>query len=48
VKDAADQAGAHTHFIVSPGTAHDWHTVQYAWTQALPVLAESTGLSGLS
>jgi len=48
VYDAAGAAGAHTHLIVSPGTAHDWHTVRYAWEQALPLIAESTGLSGIS
>ncbi|WEO79093.1 alpha/beta hydrolase-fold protein [Cryobacterium sp. SO2] len=43
---AAHTAGANTHLLVSPGTAHDWHTVQYAWTQALPLIAVSTGLPG--
>lgn len=47
VADAASAAGAHTDVIVSPGTGHDWHTVQYAWSTALPLLAESTGLADL-
>lgn len=48
IVDAAGHAGAHTHLIVSPGTAHDWHTVQHAWTQALPLIMESTGFAGVS
>ena len=42
---AATAAGADTQLIVSPGTAHDWHTVQFAWTTALPLLAARTGLA---
>lgn len=41
---AATMAGAGTDLIVSPGTAHDWHTVQFAWTTALPLIAARTGL----
>ena len=42
--DSARAAGATTQVFVSPGTAHDWHTVQYAWTQALPVIAARGGV----
>lgn len=41
---AAKSAGAVTQTIVSPGTAHDWRTVHYAWSEALPTLAVRTGL----
>ncbi|TFC53320.1 hypothetical protein E3T26_14970 [Cryobacterium sp. TMT1-21] len=44
LETAARRAGATTELIVSPGTAHDWHTVIYAWTRALPVIATTTGL----
>jgi len=42
---AATAAGASTDLIVSPGTAHDWHTVHFAWTTALPLIAARTGLA---
>ncbi|WP_166792451.1 alpha/beta hydrolase family protein [Cryobacterium sp. TMT1-66-1] len=42
--DAAARAGVDTHLFVSPGTAHDWHTVDYAWTKALPIIAARTAL----
>jgi enterochelin esterase-like enzyme len=42
--DAAALAGATTRVIESPGTAHDWHTVRFAWTTALPALTEALGL----
>ena len=42
-EDAA-RAGVDTHLFVSPGTAHDWHTVDYAWTTALPIIAARTAL----
>ncbi|MBG6213479.1 MAG: esterase family protein [Cryobacterium sp.] len=42
--DAAKRAGVDTHLFVSPGTAHDWHTVDYAWATALPVIAARTAL----
>jgi enterochelin esterase-like enzyme len=41
---AAARAGVSTRLIVSPGTAHDWHTVIFAWRRALPVIAAATGL----
>ena len=44
IGDAAAAAGADTHRIVSPGTAHDWHTVQCAWAPALPLIAARAGL----
>lgn len=45
LKAAAERAGATTDLLVSPGTAHDWHTVVYALTRALPLLAAHTGLT---
>jgi len=44
VADAARRAGVNTHLFVSPGTAHDWHTVDYAFSKALPLIATRTGL----
>ncbi|MBC7723488.1 MAG: hypothetical protein H7146_01900 [Burkholderiaceae bacterium] len=46
IEAAAKKAGATTASIVSPGTSHDWHTVQYVFTQALPLLADRSGLGG--
>jgi len=48
LRDAATQAGATASLIVSPGTAHDWHTVNYAFTSALPLIAARLGLTGVS
>jgi enterochelin esterase-like enzyme len=45
LRAAAVRAGATTDLFVSPGTAHDWHTVIYALTHALPAIAEQTGLA---
>ena len=45
LRAAAERAGATTDLLVSPGTAHDWHTVVYALTRALPLLAAHTGLT---
>lgn len=42
--DAAQSAGVDTRLFVSPGTAHDWRTVDYAWTTALPLIAARTNL----
>lgn len=39
VEKAAKAAGMRTTLIVSPGTAHDWHTVRYVLSRALPELA---------
>ncbi len=44
--DAATRAGVSTHLFVSPGTAHDWHTVDYAFVRALPIIAARTHLLG--
>ncbi len=44
IADAAERAGVDTRLIISPGTAHDWHTVDYAWTTALPIIAARTHL----
>jgi hypothetical protein len=33
------------HTFTSPGTAHDWHTVQYALTRALPLFGAHWGLT---
>ena len=43
--DAA-RAGVKTELLISPGTAHDWHTVIGAWTTALPQIAVDLGLRG--
>ena len=45
VSDAARAAGMTTHFLKSQGTAHDWHTVHFAITRALPLLYARWGLS---
>lgn len=44
IADAAERAGVDTRLLLSPGTAHDWHTVDYAWTAALPIIAARTSL----
>jgi S-formylglutathione hydrolase FrmB len=44
VAQAATAAGMTVHSIVSPGTAHDWHTVQYALRTGIPLLAAQWGL----
>lgn len=36
---AATKAGMTTKLIISPGTAHDWHTVLYVFHRTLPDLA---------
>lgn len=40
VERAARRAGMRTSTIVSPGTAHDWNTVQYAIRRGLPTIAD--------
>lgn len=45
LREAADRAGVSTDLVVSPGTAHDWHTVVYALKRALPVIAARMGLA---
>lgn len=42
---AARAAGMTVHYEQSPGTAHDWHTVQFALRQALPLLGAKWGIS---
>ena len=44
ISEAARLAGMSVHFLQSPGTAHDWHTVQYAIQQALPLLYARWGM----
>jgi S-formylglutathione hydrolase FrmB len=44
VSNAARAAGMTVHYEVSPGTAHDWHTVQFALRQGIPILASRWGL----
>jgi len=43
---AATSAGMDTRLYVSPGTAHDWHTVGYAFDHSLPVIEQHWGLDG--
>ena len=45
VSEAARAAGMTVHYMQSPGTAHDWHTVQFAIRQSLPLLYARWGLS---
>jgi enterochelin esterase-like enzyme len=42
---AAKAAKMDARFIPSPGTAHDWHTVDYVVTAALPILGQHWGLT---
>lgn len=42
---AARAAGMTVHYEQSPGTAHDWHTVQFALRRAIPILSAKWGLS---
>ena len=44
ISNAARAAGMTVHYQVSPGTAHDWHTVQFALRQGIPILAARWGL----
>jgi S-formylglutathione hydrolase FrmB len=44
VSNAAQTAGMTVHHILSPGTAHDWKTVQFAIRQAIPLLGDRWGL----
>lgn len=45
VAHAAAAAGMNVRTFTSPGTAHDWHTVQYALTRALPLFGAHWGLT---
>lgn len=40
VSAAAARAGITTHFLASPGTAHDWHTVRYVMGRDLPRVSD--------
>jgi S-formylglutathione hydrolase FrmB len=44
VARAAAAAGMDVHRLISPGTAHDWHTVQYALVRAFPLFGAEWGL----
>lgn len=44
ISSAARAAGMDTHFVQSPGTAHDWYTVKYVIRSALPLLYQRWGL----
>ncbi len=41
---AAQQAGIHATHVVSPGTAHDWHTVQWVLEHAMTPIYQHMGL----
>ncbi len=45
ISNAARAAGMTVYYEKSPGTAHDWHTVQFAIGQAMPLLFARWGLS---
>ena len=44
VSKAAEAAGMTMHHLVSPGTAHDWKTVQFGIRMAMPLLGDRWGL----
>ena len=44
VSQAAKAAGMTMHHLVSPGTAHDWKTVQFGIRMAMPLLSDRWGL----
>ena len=44
VSNAAQAAGMTMHHLVSPGTAHDWKTVQFGIRNAIPLLGDRWGL----
>ncbi len=44
VSKAAEAAGMTMHHLVSPGTAHDWKTVQFGIRTAMPLLGDRWGL----
>ncbi len=45
VAAAASAAGMHSTVLSSPGTAHDWYTVQYAITHGFPPILAHMGLT---
>jgi enterochelin esterase-like enzyme len=44
LRAAAERAGVTTHLVVSPGSAHDWNTVQYVLRHGLPAVLAHLGL----
>ena len=46
VAAAAKAAGMTSTLVISPGTAHDWHTVAYAFDHVIPLVARHWGLDG--
>jgi S-formylglutathione hydrolase FrmB len=46
VAAAGRAAGMDSTLVISPGTAHDWHTVAYAFDRAIPLVARHWGLDG--
>jgi hypothetical protein len=46
VEQHAREAGMRTTLLISPGTAHDWNTVQFAFNNSLPLVAHNWGLDG--
>ncbi len=42
----ASAAGMRSRVLVSPGTAHDWRTVMFAFDHSVPLIAENWGLNG--
>jgi S-formylglutathione hydrolase FrmB len=46
VAAAATDAGMQATLVLSPGTAHDWHTVVFALQHAVPAVSQHWGLDG--
>ncbi len=46
IATAAKDAGMQTTLELSPGTAHDWHTVGFALRRAIPAVSTQWGLDG--
>lgn len=46
IYDAARAAGMRASYVVSPGTAHDWHTVQWALRTQLKPIYRQLGVEG--
>lgn len=44
IVQAAQDAGMQASFISSPGTAHDWYTVQYVISKAMPTILKQAGI----
>lgn len=45
VRAAAEKAGMKTQLIQSPKSGHDWNTVRYVFSRALPEVADRMGLT---